>query len=417
MTAAYATAEGTRRYAARFADAAPGHFREPVGCGTPDEAAPLLSSLGIGTYLGAPDAAADAAYTAAVIAAVEGGINVLDSAINYRLQRSERSIAAALRELAGRGFAREEIVVCTKGGFLTPDGDMPDDAHGYLEREYLRTGILAPQDVAAGCHAMSPAFLANQLDRSRANLGVDCVDIYYLHNPETQLGEISREEFLRRLRAAFDFLESAAAAGKIRFYGLATWNGFRQPASAKDFLSLAEIEQVARAAAGGPHRFRFVQLPFNLAMTEALTRPNQQLHSPAVTTSAPAMPGVTKPAVTTPAVTSPAVTHAAVTTAAATMAGITMIEAAEALGISLVASASLLQGKMTKDLPPFIRDALGLTTDSERALQFVRSSPGIKTALVGMSHVEHVRANLRLVGKPPATAEEFSRLFARGQKS
>jgi aryl-alcohol dehydrogenase-like predicted oxidoreductase len=223
---------------------------------------------------------------------------------------------------------------------------------------------------------MSPGFLANQLDRSLANLGVEAVDVYYVHNPETQLAEVSRDEFMRRLGAAFNFLESAVSAGKIRFYGLATWNGFRQLPAAKDFLSLAEIELLARDIAGSTHHFRFVQLPFNLAMTEALTRANQKLHGPPVT----------------------------------------MIEAAEALGISLVASASLLQGKMAQGLPPFIIEALGLRSDSERALQFARSSPGIKTALVGMSSVAHVRSNTRLVSEPLATGAQFAGLFARGKK-
>src|SRR3989304_1142527 len=199
-----ATAEGTRRYAAKFAaTASPGHFREPAECAPPGEPAPLLSSIGIGTYLGAPDEATDQAYTAAIIAAVEGGINVIDSAINYRFQRSERAISAALRELARRGFARDEIFLSTKGGYITPDAAVPGDAHAYFEREYYRPGILRAEDIAAGCHAMSPSFLANQLDRSRVNLGVDCVDLYYLHNPETQLGEVPGDEFLKRLHAAF----------------------------------------------------------------------------------------------------------------------------------------------------------------------------------------------------------------------
>src|SRR5262249_2691994 len=153
----------------------------------------------------------------------------------------------------------------------------------------------------------------------------DCVDIYYLHNPETQLDEVPRSEFLWRLRAAFEFLESARADGKIRFYGLATWNGFRQPAKAKNFLSLTEVEKLAREAAGGVHHFPFVQLPFNLAMTEALTRANQAVHGQEVP----------------------------------------IIEAAEVLGISLMASASLLQGKMARGLPKFIVEALGLQSDSE----------------------------------------------------
>ncbi|HXJ16900.1 MAG TPA: aldo/keto reductase, partial [Candidatus Polarisedimenticolia bacterium] len=118
-----ATPEGTLRYAARFQGrSAAGHFRElPGGL--------VFSSIGIGTYLGEPDEATDNGYASAVIAAVDGGINVVDSAINYRFQRSERSIAAALRELAAKGYGREEVILCTKAGFLTPDGEMPADAH------------------------------------------------------------------------------------------------------------------------------------------------------------------------------------------------------------------------------------------------------------------------------------------------
>jgi aryl-alcohol dehydrogenase-like predicted oxidoreductase len=385
-----ATAQGTRAYAARFsAVAAPGHFREPVNCSgaagpgstwspaQTNEAAPLLSSIGIGTYLGQPDPATDQAYTAAVVAAVAAGVNVIDSAINYRYQKSERSIGAALRELQSQGFSRDEIFLSTKGGYITPDADDPADPQAYFEREYLRPGILRAEDVAAGCHAMSPSFLGNQLDRSLKNLGVDCVDLYYIHNPETQLSEIPREEFLRRLREAFTFLESTVAAGKIRFYGLATWNGFRQPPGAQDLLLLSEVEQAARDVAGGAHHFRFVQLPFNLAMTEALTRANQPVHGPAVS----------------------------------------MVQAAEALDITLMASASLLQSKMTRGLPAFISEALGLQTDAERAIQFVRSTPQFITALVGMSRVEHVHANLRLVGEPAATAEQYACLFTRGQNA
>ena len=173
----FATADGTKKYASRMATrVAPGHFREQQNL--------WLSSIGIGTYLGEPDALTDQAYTDAVVAAVESGANVIDSAINYRFQRSERSVGAALAELARRGFTREEILVCTKGGFLTPDGDMPADASEYFNREYVATGILCEGDVAGGCHSMAPNFLADQLERSRRNLGVETIDVYYLHNPE-----------------------------------------------------------------------------------------------------------------------------------------------------------------------------------------------------------------------------------------
>jgi aryl-alcohol dehydrogenase-like predicted oxidoreductase len=366
-----ATPQSTAAYAARFPSAAPGHFRPAHGL--------TLSSLGIGTYLGHPNPRTDLEYTAALVAAVESGLNVIDSAINYRFQRSERSIGAALQQLAG-AFPREEVVLCSKAGFLTPDGAMPADPNEYFFREYIQPGIFCAQDIVGGGHCMTPRFLANQMERSLTNLGVSCIDVFYLHNPETQLSEIPRPEFLKRVRTAFEFLESAAAARKIQFYGMATWNGFRHQQNARDAMQLAEIADIAREIAGDGHRFRFVQLPFNLGMTEALTLGNQWI---------PGRSGSGQ--------------HK------------TMTEVASQLGITLVASGSLLQAQLTRDLPPFVAEALGLDSDARRALQFARSAPGITTALVGMSKPEHVAANTKLVAIPPATVDQFTALFTRGE--
>jgi aryl-alcohol dehydrogenase-like predicted oxidoreductase len=366
----HATPASTRQYAKRFAGkAADGHFRDAQGL--------MLSSLGIGTYLGQPDAKTDENYTAALVAAVEGGFNVIDTAINYRFQRSERSIGAALKQLAAKKITREELILCTKGGYLTPDGSMPADSNEYFFREYLQPGVFGANDIVAGSHCMTPRFLEDQLGRSLRNLGVDCIDVYYLHNPETQLGEVSRPDFLERVRDAFIYLESAAAAGKIQFYGIATWNGFRQESRALHAMQLGELAEIANDIAGEKHRFRFVQLPFNLGMTEALTLGNQSLGGRERT----------------------------------------VMEAASELGITLIASASLMQGQVTRNLPAFVAQALGLADDAERALQFVRSSPGITSALVGMSRAEHVLANARLVGVPPATVDQFSKLFSRGEST
>jgi aryl-alcohol dehydrogenase-like predicted oxidoreductase len=363
-----ATKEGTNRYAEQFRGvAANGHFRLVREL--------LFSSLGIGTYLGQPNDSADAGYAAAIVAAVELGINVLDSAINYRLQRSERCIGTALKVLARKGFPRDQIVVCSKGGYLTPDGVMPADPNRYFFDEYIQKGIFTANDIAAGCHCMTPRFLENQLARSLRNLGVDTVDVYYLHNPETQLAEVSPDEFLKRVREAFVFLESMVDRGRIQYYGMATWNGFRQQKSARDSMQLSEIVLIAKEIAGDAHHFRFVQLPFNLGMTEALTLGSQTVGTGEKTA----------------------------------------MEAAEELGVHLIASASLLQGQVAQNLPQFVAQALGLEDDAERALQFVRSAPGITSALVGMSRTAHVEANARLVQVVPAGIEEFSKLFSRGE--
>lgn len=360
-----ATPESTHRYAQRFAERiAPGHFREIAG-------GLWASSIGIGTYLGEPDAVTDRGYTESVVAALQGGFNLVDSAINYRFQRSERSVGAALKQLVTGGFSREELILCTKAGFLTPDGQMPADPDEYFAQEYLSRQLFRPEDIAQGCHCLSPAFLADQLERSRRNLGIQCVDVFYLHNPETQLPEVAREEFRRRIGAAFMLLESAVSEGKIAAYGMATWNAFREDPKSPSYLSLEEIVSIAREAAGQDHHFRFVQLPFNLAMPEALTRPNQIVNGK-------------------------------------TMA---MVQAARALGITLISSAALLQGQLTKNLPPYVGEALGLRSNAALALQFARSAPGIATALAGMSHAEHVNANLALVGIEPAPRDQFLKLF------
>jgi len=367
LIAGRATAPGTLRYAARFQGrAAAGHFRD-VQDGL------VLSSVGIGTYLGEPDAATDKGYADSIVAAVQGGFNVVDSAINYRLQRSERSAGAALRALAAAGLARDEILLCTKAGFLTPDGDMPDEPNEYFAREYMEPGIFRPEDIAAGCHCMTPRYLADQLDRSRRNMGVECIDVFYLHNPETQLGEVPPPEFQRRLLEAFKFLESAVAEGKIGAYGLATWNAFREDPKSPGYLSLAAMEEIARGAGGEQHHLRFVQLPLNLAMPEALVRANQVVEGKTLA----------------------------------------MVQAARALKITLITSAALLQGQLTRNLPKYIGEALGLKKDAVSALQFARSVPGVTTALAGMSHVDHVRANLEVVGLEPAPRDQFLKLFEK----
>ena len=366
MIAGHATVQGTTRYAASHAErAAPAHFREfPGGA--------RASSVGLGTYLGREDSATDAQYEKAIARALERGINVIDAAINYRHQRSERAIGRALATAIARGIvAREDVVVTTKGGYLAFDGQAPPDPRAYFANTYVQPGIVRPGDVV-GWHCMTSRFLTDQLDRSRANLGLDTIDVYYVHNPETQLDELERLEFLSRLRAAFEALEQAVQARKIRWYGAATWNGFRIPPQERGHLSLAEVLAAARDAGGADHHFRAVQLPYNLAMLEAFTLANQRADAGLVP----------------------------------------MLRAAEHAGLYTMASASIMQGQLSRGLPPELGTALpGLTTDAQRALQFVRSTPGVGTALVGMKTIAHVEENAGVARTPPVPWEQFQRLF------
>src|SRR5512143_1450496 len=121
MIPGFATTEGTARYRERFPQlAAAGHFRRPEQ--VPGAGELWLPSIGLGTYLGEADEAGDQRYVAAISEALRSGINLLDTAINYRHQRSERNIRAALSKLMDAGVRRDEIVVCTKAGYLSFDG-------------------------------------------------------------------------------------------------------------------------------------------------------------------------------------------------------------------------------------------------------------------------------------------------------
>ncbi len=316
MQVGRATAAGTARFQGHF-------YRSARGL--------TVSTVGIGSYLGAMDDATDERYVEAVRTAVAGGINVIDTSLNYRNQRSERAIGKALAAVR-----RDQVVVCTKAGYLTP-GAVP---------------ALDPDEVAGGIHCLSPKFLADQVKRSQANLELATIDVFYLHNPETQLPYLTREAFADRMQRAFEACERFVADGSIAFYGTATWDGYRRPGQ----LSLPELVELARGIAGEDHHFRFVQLPFNLAMTEAVDT------------------GV-------------------------------LAQAAER-GITVLASASILQSRLARGLPAELATMIpGLETDAQRAIQFTRSTRGITTALVGMSRAEHVRENLALRDVPPLWSE------------
>jgi aryl-alcohol dehydrogenase-like predicted oxidoreductase len=208
---------------------------------------------------------------------------------------------------------------------------------------------------------MDPDFLSDQIDRSRANLGVDTIDVFYLHNPETQLGFRTPQEFEGRIRHAFTRLEQLVDQRKIRWYGAATWEGFRK----KNALSLTRLCEIAVEEGGPEHHFRFIQLPFNLAMVEAFVGQPESV----------------------------------------------LTEAAR-LGVAVVASASLLQTQVLDGMPDAVSELVpGLQTDAQRAIQFTRSTPGIAVALVGMGRREHVLENLGVAGVPPLDRAGYLRLY------
>lgn len=352
-----ASTAGTTRHAARWAASfVPDFFRE-------SRSGLRVSSIAMGTYLGESDEEVDALYAEALRGALSSGINTVDTAINYRCQRSERVIGRVLQELMGSGtIRRDEVLVCTKAGYVPLDGSPPatrEAYEAYVRREYIESGILRPSELVAGGHALAPAFLVDQLRRSMRNLGVQGIDVFYVHNPEQQLTAISHADLMARLRVAFETLEGCVSRGEIGVYGCSTWSALRLPAGSHGHLSLYELAGIAKSVAGDGHHFRAVQLPINLTMSEAVRVSTQR---------------------------DPRGRLVHVTDAAAD------------LGIDLVASAPLLQGQLARDLPAQVRELVTGSTDADRALAFVRTIPAVLTAAVGMKSRAHVTENLAALG-------------------
>ena len=351
-----ATADATARFAKRFAGSfASDFYRDTATANT-------VSSIGMGTYLGECDDEEDARYVSVMTAGIGRGLNVLDTAINYRCQRSERAVGRALNgAISSQLAARDEVMVCTKGGYVPLEGSPPssrEEYDGYLKAQYFDPGVMSRGDLVAGGHCLTPGFLADQIERSRANIGVECIDLFYVHNPEQQLDSLDRARFLDVMRAAFTELESQVSKGRIGAYGCATWNGFRVFAANRNYLSLAELLSVAKDAVGQDHHFKAIQLPVNLAMTEAVRAPTQSIDGK----------------------------------------NVDLLTLATDLGVSVVASASLMQAQLTKNLPEAVKSLFpSAKTDAQRAIAFVRSLP-VASALVGMKSLDHLAENLAYSG-------------------
>ena len=159
---------------------------------------------------------------------------------------------------------------------------------------------------------------------------------------------------MARLRAAFEALEGSAQRGEITVYGCATWNGLRLPAGSQGHLSLYDIVGAARDVAGDAHHLRVIQLPINLTMSEAVRVSTQRDPRGRL---------------------------------------VHVTQAAEELGVDLVASAPLLQGQLTRGLPVQVIELFG-GPDAHAAIAFARSVPKVVSVAVGMKDSMHVRENL-----------------------
>ena len=331
-----------------------------------------LSNVGIGTYLGDSDDKTDEAVKTAVKQSILSGVNVIDTAINYRAQKAERSVGRAISELIQENkIRRDQIFVCTKNGYLTNDADVKQEFWEYVKTEYSNKGIIGEGDVSSGYHCMTIPYLNDQLERSLKNLGLDCIDLLYLHNAvEGQIKDVSKEQFLKNLRLVFELYEQKRKEDKIKFYGMATWECFRVDSDNPQYISLQEIIKMAQEVGGPDNGFRFIQLPFNMHYDQALLKKNQIFDN----------------------------------------SNISILETATKSNIGVFTSVPFMQGRL---LAPGAMPEFDELRPSLRALQFIRSTPGIVAPLVGQKSIEHVSENLEIMKIPPISEKDYISLIKK----
>ena len=128
-----------------------------------------FGGAGIGNlYKAIPDGEA----LATVLAAWDSGVRYFDTAPHYGLGLSERRLGRALA-----AYPRDEYVLSTKvGRVLVPS---PETAH---ERD-LANGFDVPSD-ARRVYDLSRDGVLRSIEESLERLGVDRIDIVYMHDPD-----------------------------------------------------------------------------------------------------------------------------------------------------------------------------------------------------------------------------------------
>jgi aryl-alcohol dehydrogenase-like predicted oxidoreductase len=332
-----------------------------------------LSSIGMGTYLGDLSTEDDNAMENAVYESIKSGaINVIDTAINYRAMKSEKSIGRALLRLRKEGIiSRDQVFICTKNGYITNDGDYPSiDVMEYMQRMFISTGIIKPDEISSGYNVLNPNYIERCIEKSLTNMHLSSIDLVYIHNAfESWHEDIKREEFMQMLSRVFEVYERYRSINKIRYYGMATWTCFRVPPDNKEYLSLEEVVNLAKKVGGKQHGFRFIQLPYNLAYSEALLLKGQNV---------------------------------------GTEKNLTILEAAEKLNIKVFTSIPLFQSRLLRAQIP---DYMGLTDQVTKLVQVIRSSPSVIAPLIGYKKPQHIEQNLKIANIPPLNDEDFKNVI------
>lgn len=354
-----------------------------------------ISSIGIGTYMGKPDDIDDFyIYNAIKSAVLSGAINMIDTSINYRYMKSERAVGKALQMLIHKyRIKREEIILSSKIGFVPEDADSGLRCHSFvsdlIEKEQMDINDVIYDELKRPVHCIHPSFLETQLNISLKNLNVKTLDILYLHNVVESQSCLPKQLLKDRMARAFEFCEKKRVEGKIRKYGLATWNSFRVDSTNAQHCNLQETIECVKSVAGNDNGFAYIQVPVNIMNPEAFIEKFQTYKSEDISGKAE----------------SSKETETKNSTA-------TLTAVCARSKINVITSSPLLQGILTE--LPLENKIFKVKSNVAKHLQFIRSIPAeaIKSTLVGMKNQVHLHNNLEVSRVPRLSSKEFYEVLA-----
>jgi aryl-alcohol dehydrogenase-like predicted oxidoreductase len=305
-----------------------------------------ISKLGLGLYLGEESVETDERILEVMQFALDQGILVFDCAPSYRNLRSEKLLGDLLQR-----NPEKDVIISTKGGFVPFDFKQGIESEIQYVRRLIERGLIR-EELFDQEHFQTFDF--NYLDYMLTNtllvLNRKYADIYYLHNPEYFLERVGRPMFLNVMKSVFLWLRDQLQSGRIGSFGISSWNGFFND-KVESSLQLEEFYRLAKEI-GIEHDFSFIQIPFNFLQTQGLFFKNQSYENEKFS----------------------------------------LIRLAKRLGISIISSAPLGQGRLLKyKFPVKVKNIFSGMSASQTNLSFVLSTPGITCTLVGTTSLEHFK--------------------------
>ena len=306
------------------------------------------SKLGLGTFIGDFSDEHSKLFRESISFALLNGVNFIDTAINYRGMRSERDIGIVITRLIEEGIIkRNQFIVSSKAGIIPGDGEIMLRPINYMREKLIDTEILNTEDVYMEDTlwlTMNPKYYEYALDISRNHLNLETIDIYYIHELELSMRHYGPTEFYKKLKDIIITYENMVSEGKIREYGMATWDAFQLDSSNAKYISLEKVMEVAESVTT-KHHFKHLMIPLNLHMKESAENKSQNYKS-----------------------------H-----------NLTVIECAKKFGIDVHISGSLGQGEVIDN------------SNIKEYLAYLVNDCGCHSFFIGSKRIEHIKENLSIV--------------------